>query len=206
MTRLLYNPPYVYHGTDHRIWFTSDHHFGHNNIIKYCDRPFTSVQQMDDTMIDAWNGVVRPDDVVYHLGDFCLGAAEQAFNYWSKLNGHVKYLAMGWHHDKRWIHGLDDNLYSTLQNQPIEPLPPMVVLEFKIVNDFPLAMTLCHYPLTEWDRGHHGGYLLHGHSHGNLPVERMTGKYLDVGVDVANKLVGHYRPLSLSEVLGYAGA
>lgn len=53
-------------------FFTSDHHFGHENIIKYQKRPFTSVKEMDDFMIARWNEVVGPDDKVYYLGDFAI--------------------------------------------------------------------------------------------------------------------------------------
>jgi calcineurin-like phosphoesterase family protein len=54
------------------IFFTSDHHFGHENIIRYCNRPFTSVQQMNEIMILRWNGAVLPEDEVYYLGDFAM--------------------------------------------------------------------------------------------------------------------------------------
>ena len=54
------------------IFFTSDHHFGHYNIINYCNPPFTSVQQMDEPMILKWNETVMPEDEVYYLGDFAM--------------------------------------------------------------------------------------------------------------------------------------
>ena len=53
-------------------WFTSDHHFGHANIIKYSERPFNSVAHMNAAMVGAWNGVVAVDDTVYYLGDFAM--------------------------------------------------------------------------------------------------------------------------------------
>lgn len=52
------------------IWFTSDTHFFHKNIIEYCRRPYYSVDQMNQALIDNWNRVVEPDDIIYHLGDF----------------------------------------------------------------------------------------------------------------------------------------
>jgi calcineurin-like phosphoesterase family protein len=54
------------------IWFTSDTHFGHSNIIQYSNRPFASVQSMDEVLINNWNQLVRPQDIIYHLGDFTL--------------------------------------------------------------------------------------------------------------------------------------
>ena len=58
------------------MFFTGDHHFGHANIIKYCNRPFNSVEEMDEMLIDEWNYVVNPDDIVYHLGDIAFSMNE----------------------------------------------------------------------------------------------------------------------------------
>jgi calcineurin-like phosphoesterase family protein len=55
------------------IFFTADQHFHHQNIIKYCNRPFVWFNQMDDALIDNFNKVVTNDDIVYHLGDFSFG-------------------------------------------------------------------------------------------------------------------------------------
>lgn len=69
------------------IFVCSDMHFGHANIIKYCNRPFRDVDHMDEALIENWNEVVRPGDLVYHLGDFCWGA--DATKYTSRLNGDI---------------------------------------------------------------------------------------------------------------------
>jgi calcineurin-like phosphoesterase family protein len=56
-----------------KIYFSSDHHFSHSNVIKYCNRPYTSVQEMNEDLIQRWNNQVKPEDTVYYLGDFSLG-------------------------------------------------------------------------------------------------------------------------------------
>ena len=52
-----------------KIFFTSDHHFGHTNILKFCNSPFNSIEQMNEELIKRWNEKIGPDDEVYHLGD-----------------------------------------------------------------------------------------------------------------------------------------
>ena len=85
------------------IWFTSDSHFCHKNIIKYCDRPFLDVEEMNSELIRRWNSEVAEDDVVYHLGDIYLGPADRARSLLSALNGRI-ILIRGNHdrHSKDW--------------------------------------------------------------------------------------------------------
>jgi calcineurin-like phosphoesterase family protein len=80
----------------HNTWFTSDTHFGHTKILEYEKeaRPFNSVEQMNECLIDRWNSVVRPCDTVYHLGDFCFG--RRNIEIAAKLNG-KKNLILGNH-------------------------------------------------------------------------------------------------------------
>ena len=80
------------------IYFISDTHFNHNNIIKYCNRPFKSINEMNQTIINNWNKTVKADDEIYHLGDLVLGKKEEMYNTVSNLNG-KKYLIRG-NHDK----------------------------------------------------------------------------------------------------------
>src|SRR5262245_45539090 len=85
------------------IFFTSDTHFGHTNILKYCRRPFPDVQAMDEALIARWNATVGPDDVIYHLGDFTLDGEAFARRILFRLNGQIRVLGYPWHHDKRWL-------------------------------------------------------------------------------------------------------
>ena len=184
------------------IWFTADNHFGHENIIQYCKRPFESVDVMDKALIDNWNKVIKPGDTVYHLGDFTLGDWKQAEFYFKQLNGQIKILSNPWHHDKRWLKKLkdfpEDAYVNRLNNitESFELLPPMTVLEIENMgaSEYPLAITLCHYPLAVWDRKHYGAWHLHGHTHKrNYSVYEFV---LNVGVDCMN-----YYPISLGGVL-----
>ena len=72
-----------------RVWFTSDNHFYHSNILQYCNRPFADVYEMNDILIDNWNSLISNKDVVYHLGDFGFGATELLKFVRNKLNGYI---------------------------------------------------------------------------------------------------------------------
>jgi calcineurin-like phosphoesterase family protein len=78
------------------LFFTSDHHFGHNNIIKYCNRPFENVDEMNAALIKRWNEKIPPDGDVYHLGDFALCHPEKLEEILDQLNGRI-HLIIGNH-------------------------------------------------------------------------------------------------------------
>jgi calcineurin-like phosphoesterase family protein len=84
-----------------RVWLTADTHFGHANIIGYCNRPFEDADEMSERLIRRWNGSVKPDDTVLHLGDFAFfqGNLEHVAAVISQLNG-PKILVRG-NHDKK---------------------------------------------------------------------------------------------------------
>ena len=82
-----------------KLYVTSDTHFNHKNIIKYCNRPFNDVYEMNETLINNWNSVVTPEDIIYHLGDFGFGTKEELQEIFDRLNGY-KYLIMG-NHDRK---------------------------------------------------------------------------------------------------------
>lgn len=81
------------------IFVTADTHFNHENIIKYCNRPFINSYDMNETIINNWNSVVNNDDIIYHLGDFGFGTKEELYEIFNRLNGY-KFLIMG-NHDYR---------------------------------------------------------------------------------------------------------
>ena len=79
-----------------KVFFTSDTHFNHTNIIQYCQRPFKSTDEMNEAIIDNWNSVVGEEDTVFHLGDFCLGSSAEWNKILNRLNGKI-YLILGNH-------------------------------------------------------------------------------------------------------------
>ena len=81
------------------IFFTSDTHWNHTNIIKYCDRPFKDVNHMNEELVRRWNEVVGPDDIVFHLGDFAYGGSDVWNSILGRLNGKI-YLVLGNHDEK----------------------------------------------------------------------------------------------------------
>lgn len=123
------------------IFFTSDLHLGHSNIIKYCNRPFKDIYDMDETIITNWNSKINKEDTVYVLGDFCFKNHQL---YLPRLNGHINL-----------IQGDHDNYKSNrfLLNTVIEKQP----------------ITLCHWCLRVWAKSHYNAWSLFGHSHGRLP-------------------------------------
>jgi len=83
------------------VYLIADTHFGHFNIIRYCGRPFADADEMNSKIINNWNSIVMPDDLVYHLGDFALGPSESVRAYRRRLNGSIE-MVMG-NHDHRSV-------------------------------------------------------------------------------------------------------
>jgi calcineurin-like phosphoesterase family protein len=166
------------------IYFTSDSHYSHARVIEYSNRPFSSIEEMDQTMINRWNSVVQPNDVVYFLGDFSFAKDTQyTINVFKQLKGSI-HLIKG-NHDKRMKGEVKKLFASCVDYMEIE-VPDIETIsgEQKII--------LCHYAFRTWNKSHHGSIQLHGHSHGSLPG---NSQQLDVGVDCWN-----YTPCSYQQV------
>lgn len=189
------------------IYFTSDDHFGHENIIGYCKRPYKNAKEMGKALIYEWNSVIGQEDKIYQLGDFTLGDEHAARDYFHRLNGQIFVLGNPWHHDSRWLPAVNQMntsgkmaktglapFYSATHNL-VTILPPIHVLEFPEygTGGHSQALVLCHYPLAVWDRKHYGAWHLFGHSHGQ---HQNGGFSFDVGVDC-----NQYRPVSLGGVV-----
>ncbi|HTF69015.1 MAG TPA: metallophosphoesterase family protein [Edaphobacter sp.] len=150
-------------------FFTSDTHFGHENIIKFCNRPFANVAEMNEAMIERWNAVVGEKDVVYHLGDFaCRIKPDEVAEIASRLNGYIYFLT-GNHDDE--THRAFNR--GHLPNFSLLPLYYEAEIEGQ-------KIVMCHYGMRTWHHDLRGTWHLYGHSHAGLPP---LGKSCDVGVD-----------------------
>lgn len=148
------------------IWFTADFHFGHFNIIRYCNRPFGNTQEMDDVVIERMNACAKPNDVLYFFGDFCMGREEQVAAYRKRLACKTIHFIEG-NHDK--ITRKRQQLFASWG----------VLSEVNVVKQ---RIVLCHYAMRVWPYHAQGSWHLYRHSHGNLPDEPLSFS-MDVGVD-----------------------
>ncbi|MDK4613619.1 phosphoesterase [Kingella kingae] len=172
----------------HQIFLTSDLHFSHRNIAKFCPtfRPATSAPaELDEFMIARWNETVSSDDVVYNLGDLSFAHNfKQIENVLRRLNG-THHLIYG-NHD-----GQVEQHIQRLQNTPKHDGLPMIAtaqdyLKLKLpeINN---TLILFHYPIDEWDGCHKGWYHLHGHIHDR--VAQLQGRILNVGWDLHGRFL-----------------
>lgn len=172
------------------IYFTSDLHFNHANIIKLCNRPFNSVEEMNEAIIYNWNNTVGIKDTVYILGDICMNKdPEEVRKFIDRLNG-SKILIKG-NHDyfvKKYFAGEYDFF---LDIKPYEEL-----------NYNKERFILMHYPILDWNHQYHGSYMLHGHMHNksiyNYQNKLNSTRRYDVGVDANN-----FTPVSIDKIIKY---
>lgn len=171
-------------------FFTSDTHFGHANIIRFCNRPFKNVEEMDEALIENWNLVVSEDDTVFHLGDFAFGGSSVWKEIIPRLKGHIN-LIIGNHDRKNLRQG-----YMSFFD--------MVVPQLQIeIEGNPIYLN--HYPFLCYGGSYRGVWQLFGHVHSGpnaegLDISRLEALFptqYDVGVDNND-----YAPISYKEVKG----
>jgi calcineurin-like phosphoesterase family protein len=159
-------------------WFTSDNHFSHKNIHKFCPatRPHSDPTEMDNHMINRWNTQVHPEDTVWMLGDVFFSKEERALQIIRRLNGH-----------KHLVYGNHDQVIRN--STPIQAFFESIQEYKELVIDG-TKLCLFHYPIYEWNKIHHGVVHLHGHIHERL--SGVPGKILNVCVDSPTFGTGDY--------------
>ncbi|KQO68725.1 metallophosphoesterase [Methylobacterium sp. Leaf87] len=169
-----------------RTLLTADSHFGHKSVLSpriNNQRPFVSIEEHDEALVAAWNAVVRPDDIVWHLGDFAHKChLDYAAGIFSRLKGR-KHLVRGNH---------DDDLGERLAwAGPVVDVVTIQIQDPGMAK--PQKAWLSHYGHRVWPGLHRGHLHFYGHSHGSL--EAIPGS-LDVGVDCWD-----WRPVTLDQIL-----
>ena len=189
---------------DRKIWFTSDLHVGHRNVIRFCSRPFADIKEMSTALISNWNSVVGENDIVFDLGDmFWWDSRHDTRKFVDKLNGTIYKIAGN--HDKD-----PGKLFSLCDPGKVTVLSDTVtVFVTGFWPDQPkkaIELWLNHFPLATWPHWNHGSIQLFGHIHSgptsgselDIPGKDLIlkeGQY-DVGVDNNN-----YKPVELKEIV-----
>lgn len=173
------------------LFFTSDLHFCHKNIIRFCDRPWSTTEEMNEGLVERWNKKVSPDDTVFCLGDFCFGGSAEWKKWREKLNGHI--ILIRGNHDRK--------MSSTM-----EGLFDEVLYQVQLEIDG-RSVYLNHYPFLTyggcWRKENNVVWQLFGHVHSKEGIcgadsgrlKHLLSTQYDVGVDNNN-----YEPVSWEEI------
>lgn len=167
------------------VFFITDPHFGHSNIIKMCNRPFCDVEEMNERMIKTWNEKVHGNDTVYIVGDMFFRCADEE-QVLKRLKGN-KRLIKG-NHDRSWIKSPDILKYFLSVDDYLE------------TSDGRHSLVFCHYPLLSWNRPHKS-YMVFGHIHNNVnsdyfPLICAREHMLNAGAEING-----YEPVTFDELV-----
>jgi len=153
---------------DPKVFFTSDLHLNHANILKYCNRPFKNVEEMDRVIIENFKSTLKEGDTLYILGDLTF-KRQYAENFLRIITGMgVEVHFIIGNHDK------DGKTLEIIEKYCTD------VQEMKEIQIQGIKITMCHYPMYSWNASHYGAWHLFGHVHGRKP---FATKQYDVGVD-----------------------
>ena len=160
------------------IWFTADFHLGHKNIIHYCNRPFETTEEMNQAILERLNACAKANDILYFLGDFCIGPKARAVELRKQIRC-KKIFAVPGNHDK-------DTRKLTQEFSWLDALAEVSLNGQRIV--------LCHYAMRVWNQSSRGAWHLYGHSHGRLP-DQGASLSMDVGVDTHDFHPWHFEEI-----------
>ena len=171
-------------------WAIADMHLNHEGIL--FKRPFKNIWSMNELMIQNWNEAVKPNDVVYCVGDMMWPAkiygTTEPKEILDRLIGHIIYIpSMEWTHEKALLKIGEDRF---------DKITPLLTIQ-EVFNGKKVYLTFCHYALQVWPKSHYNQWHCHGHSHCGL---KPIGKRLDAGVDCHD-----FRLWSFDEIGEYMG-
>jgi calcineurin-like phosphoesterase family protein len=192
------------------VWYTADTHYNHSNLCRGTTkwdltqhgghlsvRPFDTIAEMNQAVVDGINKYVGKDDVLVHIGDVAFGGFDSIPEFMKRLicKNVIHVLGNHDHHidrNRQGVQGYFMGVYGRLQLK--------VSRQVKGAHEKIGTYELCHFPLTIWDKAHHGRIHLHGHTHGSFV---HTGRALDCGMDRAYDLFGEYKPFCTYDINKY---
>lgn len=166
-------------------YYIADCHFGDDKVIAFSRRPFSSVEEMDEVMIERWNARVYDWDDVYILGDLVCRSSEP-LRYLDRLKGRL-HLVCG-NHD------------GMLQSDPACRARFAEIRDYLVIRDGMHRLVLFHYPLLEWDGFYYGTWHLYGHIHNHPSLTQERAKQLPKALNCGVDLTG-FRPLRFDELV-----
>lgn len=185
------------------VFFTSDFHLFHKNILRFDKRPFDNLEEMHEVILENWNNTVTPDDTVIYLGDLSFARNEEkaeVTDFLNKLNGTIHYV-LG-NHDRF------EDIKNMKRFASVQDYLEVNITHFTAQGDssqkVKTAQTMfscMHYPIYSWNKAHHGTYMIHGHCHGNLHHGEDASFYINRRVIDVGCMLHNYRPISYIEVM-----
>ena len=177
---------YFFKGSEEMIFYTADLHFGHQNVLKYDNRPFADVNEMDRALIELWNGRVSDDDEVYIVGDFAFKNEKPEEWYLQQLKG-KKHLIIG-NHDAK-----------TLSN-PAAMAYFESVDKMKHISDGNHQICLCHFPIAEWNGYFKGHFHIYAHIHNRKDETYQFMRHYSRALN-AGCMINGYMPVPFDELV-----
>lgn len=178
------------------VYFTTDFHLFHQNVIKFDSRPFPNLEEMHDDIEKKWNETVTMNDIVIYIGDLSFARREDKIlvnKMMNRLNGTIHFV-LG-NHDK----------YDEIKKMPrfASVQDYLEVRITRLVDSIREETLFCvmHYPIYSWNKKHHGSYMVHGHCHGNLHHGEEASFYDNRRVIDVGCMLHDYRPISYTDVI-----
>lgn len=168
------------------FYYTADWHLSHKNIIKYENRPFNNIDEMNHTLIYNHNSIICPDDTWFCLGDFSFGDKNYTEEVLKQLNG-----------QKILIAGNHDRLIMK-KAKPLQRYFMAIIKDFLIIKDNNKSILLSHIPMFNWQQ-HGTDYHFYGHVHSNDHRQYYNlndNSSFNVGVDVCD-----FKPVSFNDIM-----
>lgn len=180
------------------IFFTSDLHIGHSNVIKFDEIPFKDINEMHSELINRWNSVVGEDDIVFNLGDLFYKTEPKTAKWFvSQLKGKI-YHIMGNHDKMRDMVAL--GRFEKIFGDSTGLGGATIQVQDPDANRGYQDIVMCHYPILSWNKSHYGAWHIHGHCHQSITKNPEMDWYYKRKVIDAGSNGWNYRPISYQEV------